>query len=411
MNESQVFEGRSHGRLDVLGGVAEYSGALVLQMPTRGETVVRARLIDQPELRFRSEGMDEAVIPLEWWTGLLRTSGGGAALRGVLQERRLAPWTFYLVGCLWTLALEKGWVPTRGIDIEVHSGLPVSCGVSSSSALTVATLRALAELAGLALPETESAALAHKAEGDFVGAPCRLVDSLACAHVQSGYLLPILCRPDQVQRPVAVPPGICLVGWPSGVRHAVFANPHARVRTASFMGRKMLERATGRKVAQTSDFTPMEYHQNQEHLAVAMRGEDFLDAWGGVDDPLSVIDPQTVYPVRAATQFAIEENDRAARTVASLQRFHLEQDESLLWEIGGHFFASHTAYGAMGLGCAETDLMVDYLRNRPLSEGIYGARVSAGGCGGTVVVLLKESSLPRLSELCARLTPAVSLIP
>lgn len=404
------YEGRSPGRLDVLGGVAEFSGSLVLQMPTRSETVVRVRELDAPEIRIRFAGRDDALLSLEAWIQILRTSHSGKEIGRALQLRGLPSWMQEPMACLWVLAVDKGWIPHTGLEFEITMEVPSNGGLGSRVSLEVATLRALEALSGIPLEGVERAVLVHKASAEFVGVPCCLADSLVCDHGQRGFLLPVLCRPGLMQRQVPIPQGLLVVGWPCGVKHAIAANPPVRVRTAAFMGRTLMERATGRAVACTSDFTPMEYREHQDHLPVAIKGEEYLDAWGGNDASAPRVDPETVYPVRAATQFAIEENDRAARAVASMQRYHLEKDESLLWETGGHLYASHAAYGAMGLGCAETDLMVDYLQQMPLSRGIYGARVSGTGLGGTVVVMLKESALRYLEELAHRLTPGQKLI-
>jgi galactokinase len=62
-------------------------------------------------------------------------------------------------------------------------------------------------------------------------------------------------------------------------------------------------------------------------------------------------------------------------------------------------FQSHEGYCAMGLGSAETDEMVEALKQLGPDQGVYGARISAGGSGGTVVVLLEDPALPRVDLL------------
>ncbi|MBW1685925.1 MAG: hypothetical protein JRS35_12790 [Deltaproteobacteria bacterium] len=57
---------------------------------------------------------------------------------------------------------------------------------------------------------------------------------------------------------------------------------------------------------------------------------------------------------------------------------------------------SHRGYSSIGLGHRQTDRMVDALRRLGPSAGIYGARVSGGGSGGSVVVLLRQEARPRL---------------
>ena len=72
--------------------------------------------------------------------------------------------------------------------------------------------------------------------------------------------------------------------------------------------------------------------------------------------------------------------------------------------IGALMGASHRGYSTIGLGAAETDAMVEAVRRRGPAQGFYGARVSGGGCGGTVVVLLAAAALPDLQALAAEMT-------
>ena len=64
---------------------------------------------------------------------------------------------------------------------------------------------------------------------------------------------------------------------------------------------------------------------------------------------------------------------------------------------------THRGYTSIGLGCHETDIMLDRLAELGISKGIYGARMSGGGSGGTVVVLLERSALPLLEKLANEL--------
>jgi len=402
--------GSAPGRLDVLGGVADYSGSLVLEMALSLETRVRIRALDEPVLRLHSEAHGRAENSAALLAAARREGATEADLREALRASGLPSWTHYPVGCILLLALARSWTPPSGLEIAISSSVPEGCGVSSSAALEVATLRALASLSGLAFEGTELARLAQRVENHMVGAPCGLMDQLASAHGSSGHLLPILCRPDVLGDPLALPPGIRAVGWPSGVKHSVAGHPYGRARAAAFMGKRLLEAALGRKVPYLTDFTPEEYHMQQEHLAPALPGEDFLDGWKTIDDPLSVIDPDAHYPVHAATAFAIEENDRAQRFLADLREHGQTGDEALLWRMGGCLYASHDGYSAMGLGSPETDRMVEVLRALPPSAGVFGARISGGGSGGTVAVLLRESALPTLRALADQITPGQRLL-
>ncbi len=387
--------GEAPGRLDVLGGVADYSGSLVLQMPIRATTRVAITPLDEPRLELASEQEGALALPLP-------PSG---ALRGWLEEQRVPHWARYPLGCFLLFCQAQQWQPPAGLKFAITSDVPISMGVSSSAALEVATLRALEAASNRRFQGTALARLAQRAENDLVGAPCGLMDQLASAHGSRGALLPILCRPDGLDDPVPLPAGAVAVGWPSGVRHAVSASPYATARAAAFMGKRILEMCLGRSLAHVTELSPIHLHEVGEALLPeTLLGREFLARHERVDDPLSKIDPERTYPVAAATRFPITENARVARAVRLLRGIRSDNRLEALQMVGELLYESHMGYGAMGLGCPETDAMVQAVRDRGPGRGFYGARVSGGGSGGTVVVLLEADALPELEKLAASLT-------
>jgi L-arabinokinase len=398
------FIGEAPGRLDVLGGVADYSGSLVLQMPIRATTRVTISAAATPHVELNSAQEGAAKLPLPV-PALTERTGEVAGLRAWLDEHHAPHWARYPVGCFLLFCRAHGWRPSEGLRFAITSEVPVSMGVSSSAALEVATLRALEEISGRRFEGTALARLAQRAENDLVGAPCGLMDQLAAAHGRPGALLPILCRPDVLDQPVPLPAGAVAVGWPSGVRHAVSASPYATARAAAFMGKKILESALGRPLTHATELTPAQIAEvGETALPQALLGRDFLARYGGVDDPLSKIDPGQLYPVRAALHFPVEENYRAAQAVHLLRGVQSDNRLQTLEAVGEMMYQSHCGYSAMGLGCLETDLMVQAVRERGPGRGFFGARVSGGGSGGTVVVLLEAAALPELEGLAANLT-------
>lgn len=397
-------EGRAPGRLDVLGGVADYSGSLVLQMPIAATTRVRLAALPEPSIRVTSGGRAAVAVPATA-CDVVTATGEPAAARRWLDERGVAAWARYPLGCLMLFCDRFGWRPRGGLAIEIESDVPVSMGVSSSAALEVATLRALERLSGHAFAGTALARLAQRAENELVGAPCGLMDQLAAAHGTAGALLPILCRPDVLSTPLPLPPGIIAAGWPSGVSHAVSGSPYGTARTAAFMAKAILASRLGRHVTHLAELAPGDVDAvDRDALPATMTGREFTARHGGLDDPLSRIDPDHDYPVRAAAEFATGENARAATAVELLGRPAGTSPTEVAAMIGALMGESHRGYSAIGLGATETDAMVEAIRRRGPAHGLYGARVSGGGCGGTVVVLLSAAALPDLRALAAEMT-------
>jgi galactokinase len=397
--------GEAPGRLDVLGGVSDYSGGLVLQMPLAATTRVTLAASDEPAIRVSScqaGASRSVVVPLPEWQGLRTAVDPAGFGRGWLDSHGVPGWARYPLGCLILFSHRFGWEPATGLAIEVRSDVPVSMGVSSSAALEVATLRALETFAGRRFAGTELARLAQRAENEIVAAPCGLMDQLASAHGLPGRLLPIECRPDRLREPVSLPPGVTVVGWPSGVAHAVSGSPYGVARTAAFMAKRILAGSLGRPLDYLSQLAPsIVASAPPAVLPDTLTGAEFVTRYGGVDDPLSQIDPRQAYPIRAAASFAVAETFRA--TVAE-QLLRQGPQPGLAETVGELLAQSHLGYTAIGLGAPETDRMVEAVGALGATQGFYGARVSGGGCGGTVVVLLEEASLPTLEHLAASLT-------
>jgi L-arabinokinase len=398
-------EGRAPGRFDVLGGVADYSGALVLQMPIAATTTVRLETLPESSIRVTSPGRAAVIVPTTACDVVAASAGDAAAGRAWLDEHDVAAWARYPLGCLMLFCDQFSWRPGHGLAIAVESDVPVSMGVSSSAALEVATLRALERLSGHAFAGTALARLAQRAENELVGAPCGLMDQLAAAHGTAGALLPILCRPDVLSPPLPLPPGVVVAGWPSGVAHAVSGTPYGTARTAAFMAKAIIARGLGRRLDHLAEATPEEVATiDRDALPARLSGREFTSRHGGVDDPLSRVDPDRDYPVRAAAEFATGENARAAAGVALLGRTADHDPAELAATLGALMGQSHRGYSAIGLGAPETDAMVEAIRRHGPAHGFYGARVSGGGCGGTVVVLLAAAALPALRRLAAEMT-------
>ncbi len=364
------MRGSAPGRLDLLGGVADYSGALVLEMPTRRGTVVVA----VPDDAF-------VVGPVACSTGELEHL---ASLSDDHVRRVLAAWprwTHYILGVVIVL-LRHGVIDPPRVRLEITSDLPASVGLASSAALEVATARALG--AGDVDP-LRLAALCQEAENHVVGAPCGIMDQVAVARGTPGTVLPILCRPASVAEPVPLPPGLEIVGWPTGAPHDVGGLPYERARSAAFMGKRITEDAAARTWSWVSQLP----RAAVDDLPDVVGGSTFVRRWGASGDDVTAVRPDETYPIRAATEFGVEEHVRAVEALAALADGEPER-------LGPLMEASQAGYDAMGLGHPAATLIVKEALAR---RGVYGARSSGGGCGGTVVVACEPGALDDVGSL------------
>jgi L-arabinokinase len=385
------------GRLDFLGGVADYSGSLVLEMPTQVQTSVTLAPEKIKYARFASATL-VAELDLAPLAELVAREAAPCEFQAHLNEINFPHWARYPLGSFIILALRARWFPDSGFFLQISSTVPEGQGLSSSAALEIATLRAFNQAAALGFSAIELARMGQEAENLIVGASCGLMDQLASSCGRPGELLPILCRPDTLHDPLPLPKGLVIAGWPSGVKHRVGASPYATARAAAFMGKRILETVSGERWNHVSEITPARFSALESSLPSLMTGAEFLSLYKDTDDPLTRLDPDRSYPVRAATRFPIEENARAHRACEIFSNYAADP-KSGACELRSILKSSHDGYGAMGLGSVETDAFLDRLLSEPLGSGLIGGRISGGGSGGTVVVLFEKAAEKRLLSL------------
>ncbi len=380
-----VAVARAPGRLDVLGGIADYSGGLVLELPLRAATVVAVQRSDDGLVVAVSDGRRIAVDSVELATAPL----------GTLAERFSGrdAWGAYVLGPI-ALLLREGTAPARGLRVLVTSAVPEGKGVGSSAAVEIAVVHAAAACLGIETTARQLALLGQRAEQLFAAAPCGPMDQLAVMHGERGRLLPVLCRPAEVLGAVPLPSPLAVWGIDSGLPHAVSGETYRRVRCASFMGKALLDP----DIAYLAELPPERVAVDR--LPERLLGIDFLRLRSGIDDPASTIEPAAAYPVRAATLFPIDEHARALEFLSLLDG---RPSHESLERLGHLLYESHAGYSRCGLGVPRTDQIVDAVREAGRDQGLYGARVSGGGSGGTVVVLGRRDAEPRVRAIAESL--------
>ncbi len=394
---------RAPGRLDLMGGIADYSGALVLQLPLREATWVAAQHSDGTEVRVTSATRDatrssSVCMPVEELRRL--ATAGYDAAHARLNQIAADAWVAYVLGPLLVLMRERGLALEHGLVLHIASDVPEGMGVSSSAAIEVATMHALAGIFDIALDGRELALLCQRAENAVVGAPCGVMDQMTSSCGRAGHLLALLCQPAEIHGHVALPAELRVWGIDSGVRHSVAGADYGTVRTAAFMGARILADAAGSTTHAARDGQPTNDPPWGGHLAniapsvlmgdlfarlpETMRGAEFLARFGGIHDSVTRVDPSRSYPVRAATVHPVHEHHRVQAFAALLGAPSHPETAALLGEL---MFQSHASYSACGLGSPGTDALVQRVRASGAAAGLFGAKITGGGSGGTVAVL------------------------
>jgi galactokinase len=401
--DKTVFAGRAPGRLDLMGGIADYSGALVLELPLGVGTWAAAQATDEPYLDILSFSESSNLfyrLPL----AELSNASDHAAVQKWLSADTTRRWTAYPAG-VWRLLQQKfGFPANSGGRLLIYSEVPVGKGVSSSAALEVATLNAFLGLYNLEMSDVEQALLCQRAENVLVGAPCGVMDQMTVACGKRGELLSLLCQPAELQSSLKLPDSLAVWGLDSGIRHSVGGADYTSVRVGAFMGYRLIAQLAGLPVqpkntgkvhiddklwgGYLANVTPSEWESfYRDELPKTLSGREFLDIWGGTTDPVTDVDPARTYAVRQPTAHPIYEHHRVqlfSRLLTLAQNTKdVETTGRLLGEL---MYQSHASYSRCGLGSKGTDRLVELVRQKRTS-GLFGAKITGGGSGGTVAVL------------------------
>lgn len=409
---------RAPGRLDVMGGIADYTGAQVCEYPLECAAAVALQERDDRQVQVFSFNLLDEHKPFTFGMSLDALAEATIdQLRAELAADANRRWAGYLIGCLSILQdanlIDLRNSHMRGLNLAILSTVPLGVGVSSSAAIEVATMMNLIEQFGLRdkVDGVRVADLCQQVENRIVGAPCGIMDQVTSCLGEVGMLLRMQCQPHTVLPPLKLPAGIRVVGINSNVKHSVGGGQYGRTRCAAFMAHRIIiehMRTIGRSQNRELEIDPMDgylanldpedYKQLFRHkLPNDLRGSDFLSEYGATIDTVTQVEPDTAYAVQHAADHHVLEARRVQHFASFLEqatsvRFDDGVKKSLLDKAGHLMYASHLSYtnDAM-LGAPECDLLVDLVRQRE-ALGLYGAKITGGGEGGTVAVLCNDDS-------------------
>lgn len=326
------------GRVNLIGEYTDFNDGFVMPfaLPHSARAAVSRR--DDGVLRLYSSDVPGGVVSLRV-DELAPHSGHG--------------WAAYPAGVLW--ALREAGHPVTGADIALTSTVPTGAGLSSSAALETVTALALNDLFELGLSPAQIAVTGRRAENDFVGVPCGIMDQMASACCTEGHALHLDTR-DLSLRQVPFDPaaqGLTLLVVDTRVKHALGDGAYAERRAGCEEGARLLG-------------LPMLRDLPYEDLATALT--TLADA--GADE--SVI---------RYVRHVVGDNRRVEQVIALLDAGDVRAAGPLLNE--GHL----SLRDDLRVSCPELDLVVEAANE----AGALGARMTGGGFGGSAVVLVEEA--------------------
>ena len=344
------------GRVNVIGEHTDYNDGFVMPAALEFYTWVAGAKREDRILEAYSAHFDEKI-------SLCLDSLDGPPRRH---------WSDFIRGV--AAVVQHAGYKLDGADLVIHGEVPLGAGLSSSASLEVATGLALSSLSGIDIPRLELVKLCQKAEHEFVGTRCGIMDQFVAVHGAAGHALMLDCRSlEYVLLPL--PRDLRLVVCNSMVRHELASGEYNCRRADCEEGVRLL----------------------QPHLPGIRALRDVsvanLDAW------------EQVLPVTVSRRcrHVVTENQRVQEAAKALQSSDADRFGHLMCQ-------SHASLrDDYQVSCRELDLLFDLASSSP---GVYGARMTGGGFGGCTVNLLRADACDSFKEHISRAyREATSIVP
>ena len=273
-----------------------------------------------------------------------------------VQPRKI--WSDYVVGV--AVQLEREGFRLRGANLFIHGEVPIGAGLSSSAAIEVATALALAEQSGYSPNRAQLALACQKAENQFVGARCGVMDQFVSLHGRKNQALILDCRSLHFEL-VPIPDSVSLVACNTMVKHENAASGYNERRAECEEAvRRLAKPLPGLRSLRDVTLEQLELHRTALSKTLHSR-----------------------------TLHVITEDTRVLEGAEALRACNIKRFGQLMAQ-------SHCSLrDSYEVSCKELDLMVKLANQQ---EGIYGARMTGGGFGGSTINLVEARHAPQFKE-------------
>ena len=354
-SESEIII-RAPGRVNLIGEHTDYNDGFVLPMAIdravwlalrpRADKTVRLFSLDIPTPTNASLQADSAFE----LNALTKGSG----------------WLEYPKGIAYQLQ-EAGY-ELNGFDAIITGNVPRGAGLSSSAAVELAVARAFAAVSGFTWDAPRMAKIAQKAENEWIGVNCGIMDQMASAVCKEGHALFLDCRSLEFQH-VLLPKGVSIVILDTSTRRGLVVSTYNERRSqceeaARWFGVKALRDVSVEEFERGKLALPKEHRDNVSPVE------------GGKEERLDEV-------MLKRAKHIITENARVLEAVHVMKAGNIKR-------LGELFNASHDSLrDDFEVTNDALNIIVDCAREQ---EGCYGARMTGAGFGGCAVALVKEQN-------------------
>ena len=333
------------GRVNLIGEHVDYNDGFVLPLAIERYTVIGARIDpdNNSTASIYSVDMDQQVE--------LSVADP--------DKRDDSHWSNYIAGVLAGMVQDKG-VAIPGFQAVTQSNVPIGGGLSSSAALEVATATLVEAVTGKTIPMIEKAKVCQKAEHEFAGVPCGIMDQFSSVLCTADHLLLLDCRDESFEQIPFTDPDIAVLIVNSEVKHELSGGEYADRRSQCEQALQTLGASSYR------DVTLQQLEEKKESLS-------------------------EVNYDRA--RHVVTEITRTIKTAEALKK-------NSWHSVGELMYASHESLrDDFEVSCHELDVLVKIAST---TEGVIGARMTGGGFGGCIVALVQGDKADSISDSICR---------
>jgi galactokinase len=333
------------GRVNLIGEHTDYTGGFVLPVAIDRYIVIAAKKTGDSKITGYSIDFDDEA----------------SCQTNNYDSKHPKTWFRYIIGVLSELELAGHAVP--GFNFSIGGNIPIDSGLSSSAALEMAVLTAMEGLLGFKMKDTEAALLCQRAENDFVGMSCGIMDQFISRIGQREHALFIDCA-DLSSRAIRINlPGHSWVVIDSGKRRGLVDSEYNK-------RRHECEEALEKARAQFPD-------------------RDIANLRDVSAKDLPLLKQTCSDIVYRRLKHVVTENDRVLMAVSALERGDADT-------IGKLLYASHKSLrDDFEVSCDELDSLV---KISSAIDGVCGARLTGAGFGGSIIILAHNDSVPTLTK-------------
>ncbi|HEX2473972.1 MAG TPA: galactokinase [Lacipirellulaceae bacterium] len=340
------------GRVNLIGEHVDYNDGFVMPMAIDRYCVIAAAEAHGDQARLYSAATDDEA---KFSLAALGATGSASA-----EALAAGHWSNYAIGVI-ALCAERG-LRSPGFLAVIQSGVPFGGGLSSSASLEVATATLIEAMTGKTLNPVDKALLCQKAEHEFAGVPCGIMDQFASVMCRADHVMLLDCRSQQIEHIPLVAPNITVLIVNSNVKHELSGGEYAKRRAQCESAARKLG------VSALRDATLSHLESQRERLNTVEFGR---------------------------ARHIISEIERTLQAAAAIKAGD--------WPgVGRLMYAGHDSLrDDYEVSCRELDLLVDLARELGAERGVIGSRMTGGGFGGCTVSLVETGKVNDVAKFLA----------